>query len=76
MFHQDQITTQKPDSGCYAGHARTQNKDTEKKGTNATTIKATFYWTHEETAPHCLKITQNVAFEFLNFGIFHQLLSY
>ena len=25
---------------------------------------------------HCLKITQNVAFEFLNFGIFHQFLSY
>ena len=24
----------------------------------------------------CLKITQNVAFEFLNFGIFHQFLSY
>ena len=24
----------------------------------------------------CLKITQNVAFEFLNFGLFHQLLSY
>ena len=25
---------------------------------------------------HCLKITQNVAFENLNFGIFHQFLSY
>ena len=25
---------------------------------------------------HCLKITQNVAFEFFNFGIFHQFLSY
>ena len=25
---------------------------------------------------HCLKITQNVAFEFSNFGIFHQFLSY
>ena len=25
---------------------------------------------------HCLKVTQNVAFEFLNFGIFHQFLSY
>ena len=25
---------------------------------------------------HCLKITLNVAFEFLNFGIFHQFLSY
>ena len=25
---------------------------------------------------HCLKSTQNVAFEFLNFGIFHQFLSY
>ena len=25
---------------------------------------------------HCLKIAQNVAFEFLNFGIFHQFLSY
>ena len=24
----------------------------------------------------CLKITQNVASEFLNFGIFHQFLSY
>ena len=28
------------------------------------------------TISHCLKITQNVAFEFLNFGIFHQFLSY
>ena len=26
--------------------------------------------------PHCLKITQNAAVEFLNFGIFHQFLSY
>ena len=26
--------------------------------------------------PRCLKITQNVAFEFLNVGIFHQFLSY
>ena len=26
-----------------------------------------------DNAAHCLKITQNVAFEFLNFGIFHQL---
>ena len=25
---------------------------------------------------HCLKITQNVAFEFLNFGNFHQFLSF
>ena len=25
---------------------------------------------------HCLKITQNVAFEYLNFGIFRQFLSY
>ena len=25
---------------------------------------------------HCLKITQNAAFEFLNFGIFHKFLSY
>ena len=27
-------------------------------------------------AAHCLKITQNVALEFLNFDIFHQFLSY
>ena len=26
--------------------------------------------------PHCLKITQNVSFEFWHFGIFHQFLSY
>ena len=25
---------------------------------------------------HCLKIIQNVALKFLNFGIFHQFLSY
>ena len=25
---------------------------------------------------HCLKNTQNVAFELFNFGIFHQVLSY
>ena len=31
---------------------------------------------HEKSAINCLKITQNVAFEFLNFGIFHQFLSY
>ena len=28
------------------------------------------------TLAQCLKITQIVAFEFLNFGIFHQFLSY
>ena len=28
------------------------------------------------TYSQCLKITQNVAFECLNFGIFHQFLSY
>ena len=28
------------------------------------------------TRSHCLKIAQNVAFEFLYFGIFHQFLSY
>ena len=28
------------------------------------------------TVTHCLKIPQNVAFEFFNFGIFHQFLSY
>ena len=27
------------------------------------------------TGSHCLKITQNVAFEYSNFGIFHQFLS-
>ena len=27
-------------------------------------------------ASHCLKITQNVSFEFWHFGIFHQFLSY
>ena len=30
----------------------------------------------EQVDAHCLKIPQNVAFEFLNFGIFHQCLSY
>ena len=30
----------------------------------------------EQVDAHCLKISQNVAFEFLNFGIFHQFLSY
>ena len=30
----------------------------------------------ETTGTHCLKIAQNVAFEVLNFGIFHQFLSY
>ena len=29
----------------------------------------------QEPSLHCLKITQNVAFEFLNFGIFHQFLT-
>ena len=35
-----------------------------------------FVYTHQTpyvyNPAHCLKITQNVAFEFLNFGIFHQ----
>ena len=31
---------------------------------------------HISQDSHCLKITQTVAFEFLNFGIFHQFLSY
>ena len=35
-----------------------------------------FKLTKKKCFPHCLKITQNVAFEFLNFGIFHQFLSY
>ena len=30
----------------------------------------------KEYISHCLKITQNVAFEFSNFGIFYQFLSY
>ena len=30
----------------------------------------------KQVSSQCLKITQNVAFEFLNFGIFHQFLSY
>ena len=30
----------------------------------------------EFLAIHCLKITENVAFEFFNFGISHQFLSY
>ena len=52
--------------------------------------KVSFYhgWTRPHWGPflpfqptvyrlaHCLKITQNVAFEFLNLGIFHQFLSY
>ena len=29
-----------------------------------------------QVTPQCLKITQNVAFEFLYFGIFHQFLFY
>ena len=29
-----------------------------------------------QVTPHCLKIPQNVAFEFFNFGIFHRFLSY
>ena len=30
----------------------------------------------QKSLTHCLKITQNVAFEFWHFGIFHQFLSY
>ena len=32
--------------------------------------------TYFDTLSHCLKITLNVAFEFFNFGIFHQFLTY
>ena len=42
-------------------------------------LKFTKSWSFQETdkeVAHCLKITQNVAFEFLNFGIFHQFLYY
>ena len=35
-------------------------------------IKVTIVNTKEISFTHCLKITQNFAFEFLNFGIFHQ----
>ena len=38
--------------------------------------KLTHFSPHFFTHPHCLKITQTVAFEFFNFGIFHQFLSY
>ena len=31
---------------------------------------------HINIVSHCLKMTQNVAFEFWHFGIFHQFLSY
>ena len=37
--------------------------------TNSTTTSMT-------TTAQCLKITQNVAFKFFDFGIFHQFLSY
>ena len=33
-------------------------------------------WSSWNSPSHCLKITQNVAFEFLNFGIFQQFLTY
>ena len=40
----------------------------------------TFFCSYTQTSIsfdfYCLKMTQNVAFEFLNFGIFHQFLSY
>ena len=31
-----------------------------------------FTFIRKSSVSHCLKITHNVAFEFLNFGIFHQ----
>ena len=40
-----------------------------EEGDNKDTVKLLFQ-------AQCLKITQNVAFEFLNFGIFHHFLSY
>ena len=48
------------------------------KITGATTIhKMTNLMSNFWHRAHCLKITtQNVAFEFVNFGIFHQFLSY
>ena len=33
------------------------------------------FQTMRKTCPHCLKITQNVSFEFYIFGIFHQFLT-
>ena len=35
-----------------------------------------WYYTRNRARTHCLQIPQNVAFEVLNFGIFHQFLSY
>ena len=43
--------------------------------TQIQTFLACWNWNMMMTRTHCLKITQNVAFEFLNFGIFHHFLS-
>ena len=53
------------------------------RDTHQTTAKRGWSSSHPDFAadifsstPPCLKITQNVGLEFLNFGIFHQFLSY
>ena len=44
---------------------------------NLTPNQVSQHWKNEWVhASHCLKITKKFAFEFLNFGIFHQFLSY
>ena len=55
-------------SGCWAkgaGHSKIYNRASCKLS-KATTLPSA----------QCLKITQNVAFEFLNFGIFHQFFTF
>ena len=44
----------------------------QKKKSQSQNLKKHF----EFSRAHCLKITHKVAFEFLDFGIFHQFLSY
>ena len=54
-----------------------EEEETDFRRRNVSKVTTEHTYVHEERPKEqCLKITQNVAFEFLNFGIFHQFLSY
>ena len=49
-----------------------EEEETDFRRRNVSKVTTEHTYVHEERPKaQCLKITQNVAFEFLNFGIFH-----
>ena len=68
-------------TGTYTRLVLEQNEDTRRPFRHLlicgmTQSAAQYHLRYDNPSSHCLKITQNVAFEILKFGIFHQFLSY